>query len=155
MVYQYKTGYFNKVPAQVAGEEINRLYEEGKSSPKDIVDASRPESAPLHPAFEWNDSVAAELYRQDQARCLIRQIVTIQEVENDEPIQARAYFKLDSEESIYEPTIVIMNDADKRQQLLDLAKRELKQFKIKYAVLKELAKVFEAIDEIVSDQEAT
>lgn len=154
MVYQYKTGYFSKVPAQVAGEEINRLYSAGKSSPKDIVDASRPEDAPLHPAFEWNDSVAAELYRQDQARCLVRHIVTVKEVENEEPVYVRAFFKIDPEESTYEPTFVIMSDEEKKKRLLELAKNELKQFKTKYNTLKELAKVMKAIDETISEDES-
>lgn len=152
MVYRYKTGYFNKVPAQIAGEEIHRLYEEGKSQPKDIVDASRPEDAPLHPAFEWNDSVAAELFRQDQARTLIRQIVTLEETESEEPVYVRAFFKIDPEESTYEPTIVIMNDAEKRKQLLAIAKRELKQFKAKYSTLNELASVFKEIDKVTKEE---
>ena len=152
MVYRYKTGYFSKVPAQVAGEEIHRLYEEGKSQPKDIVDASRPDDAPLHPAFEWNDSVAAELFRQDQARTLIRQIVTLEKTESEEPVYVRAFFKIDPEESTYEPTIVIMNDAEKRKQLLAIAKRELKQFKAKYSTLNELASVFKEIDKVTKEE---
>lgn len=148
MVYKYKTNYFNKVPAQIAGEEINRLYEQGKSQPKDIVDASRPENAPLHPVFEWNDSTAAELYRQEQARKLIQNIVTVEVTEDDKPVIVRAFFKIDPEESTYEPTVVIMNSEEKRAQLLEIAKRELKQFKIKYATLKELSTVFKAIDEL-------
>ena len=152
MVYQYKTGFFNKVPAQVAGEEINRLYNEGKSQPKDIVDASRPEDAPLHPAFEWDDNIAAELYRQEQARSLIRHIVTVEEVENEEPIYVRAFFKIDPESSTYEPTIVIMNDEEKKKQLLDTAKRELKQFQVKYSTLKELSKVMKVIDETLEEK---
>ena len=150
MVYRYKTGYFGKVPAQIAGDEITRLYEEGKSQPKDIVDASRAEDAPLHPAFEWDDSVAAEMFRQDQARELIRHIVTVSEIESEEPVYVRAFFKVDPEESTYEPTIVIMNDEEKRSQLLDIAKRELKAFKAKYGTLKELASVFEAIDKVTA-----
>jgi len=152
MVYRYKTGYFNKVPAQVAGEEIHRLYEEGKSKPKDIVDASRPEDAPLHPAFEWNDSVAAELFRQEQARNLVRQIVTLEQTESEEPVYVRAFFKIDTEESTYEPTIVIMNDAEKRKQLLAIAKKELKQFKAKYSTLVELASVFKEIDKVTKEE---
>jgi len=151
MVYQYKTGYFNKVPAQVAGEEINRLYKEGKSQPKDIVDASRPEDAPLHPAFEWNDSIAAELYRQTQAREIIRHIVTVEETEAEEPVFVRAFFKIDPEESVYEPTIVIMNDEEKRKQLLALAKKELSAFKAKYNTLKELSEVMSVIDKVINE----
>jgi hypothetical protein len=41
-----------------------------------------------------------------------------------------------------------MADDDMRESLLDQAKRELKSFKVKYAQLKELAVIFEAIDNI-------
>lgn len=146
MVYRYKTGYFNKVSAQVAGEEIHRLWEEGKCNAKDIVDASRPIDAPLHPVFEWDDSIAAELYRQEQARTLVRQIVTVVETEQEQNVHVRAFFKIDPNESTYEPTVTIMSDDDKKKRLLEIAKRELYTFKQKYATIQELSGVFAAID---------
>ena len=43
----------------------------------------------------------------------------------------------------------IMVDSEKKERLLDIALRELKQFKEKYKMLNELAVVFEAIDKVV------
>lgn len=34
----------------------------------EVVAAARPKRSPMHSMFEWNDSVAAEKYREDQAR---------------------------------------------------------------------------------------
>lgn len=144
----WKEGFRAKVPAQVAYDVISGLQQEGKSEASDLVDASRPENAPLHSMFEWNDAVAAELYRVDQARCIIRHVCVIQEDTNKESVPVRAFFQIDSESGDYEPTVVIMNDEEKRKRLLEVAKGELNSFKVKYQSLKELAKVFEAIDEL-------
>lgn len=148
----WKPGYHSKgVSAQTAYDVIHGLYEEGKKEASDLVDASRPEDAPLHSLFEWNDSIAAEMYREEQARCIIRCVCTVpDEIENgSEPV--RAFFQIDKTTSDYEPTYVIMSDEEKRKRLLDLAKRELASFRAKYQALKELSRVFEAIDELNKD----
>lgn len=117
-----------------------------------MVDASRPEDAPLHSLFEWNDSVAAEKYREDQARCIIRHVCIMQDDDQQEAEPIRAFFQIESDSSDYEPTMVIMNDDEKRERLLDIAKRELTAFKNKYRQLTELSKVFAAIDEVTEER---
>lgn len=68
------------VDAQTVGEELERLNDaHGELTATLVVDAARPEDAPLHPAFEWNDHDAAELYRQHQARGMIRSIQVVRE----------------------------------------------------------------------------
>ena len=146
----WKDGYRAPVSAQVAYDTIHGLYEQGKKTAKDLVDASRPEDAPLHSMFEWNDSVAAEKYREEQGRSIIRHIIEVPETEEEKkttPV-VRAFFQIESSTSDYEPTYVIMNDKEKRNRLLQIAKDELQRFKMKYAGLKELAMVFEAIDKL-------
>ena len=46
----------------------------GKLTPQKVLDAAMPENSPLHEFFEWDDTVAAESYRMDQARELIRRV---------------------------------------------------------------------------------
>jgi hypothetical protein len=61
------------IDAQTAGSELDRIRQrDGTIIPAVVVDEARPEEAPLHPAFEWRDSVAAENYRQHQASTLIK-----------------------------------------------------------------------------------
>lgn len=153
----WKDGYKPSIPAQVAYDVLLDLDKEGRKNAKALVEVSRPEDAPLHALFEWDDSVAAEKYREYQGRWIIRHIGIQEEPENvDEPAPIiRALFQIDDHSNDYEFTTVIMNDAEKYERLLQVAKKELAQFKVKYANLKELRKVFKAIDEIVSDQEAT
>ena len=63
------------VDAQVAGEELQRISDKsGGLAASAVVQESRPEAAPLHPAFEWDDAVAGERWRTHQARNLIRAV---------------------------------------------------------------------------------
>jgi hypothetical protein len=61
------------VDAQTAGSELDRIRRrDGTIRPAAVVDEARPEEAPLHPAFEWRDPVAAEQWREHQASTLIK-----------------------------------------------------------------------------------
>lgn len=71
MVFEWKMKGLYPVAAQAAGMELERIYKDhGRCDAADVVDESRPEEAVLHPCFEWRDHVAAEFYRQQQARNL-------------------------------------------------------------------------------------
>jgi hypothetical protein len=61
------------IDAQTAGSELDRIRRrDGTIRPAAVVDEARPEEAPLHPAFEWRDPVAAEQWREHQATTLIK-----------------------------------------------------------------------------------
>lgn len=63
------------VKPETAVEEIRRLEKSfGMATPKNVVAIARPKTAPLHPAFEWEDSIAGEKYREHQASQLIRAV---------------------------------------------------------------------------------
>ena len=77
--YEFRNGaHINGVTADEAGDELARIYvEKGELTAPLVVDESRPEEAPLHPAFEWDDAVAAERHREHQARNIIRSVKVI------------------------------------------------------------------------------
>ena len=143
------------VSADVAGRVMEDLENGPGLTAKNLVDVSRPDDAPLHSVFEWNDSTAAELYRENQARRLIASIEIVREdvpeVE-EKPVMIRAFHALRTEETEgYEHIQHIMSDEEKRNRLLELAKRDMNIFKEKYKELKELSKVFESMDEILNN----
>ena len=77
------------VDANTAGNELDRIAAAygGSIAAQDVVDESRPEEAPLHPAFEWDDYKAAEGYRRGQARNLIRAVVLVEsDTQKDNPV---------------------------------------------------------------------
>lgn len=146
MTYQWKLPSLMPVDAQVAGEELHRIYQEkGRLDAPDIVNESRPEGAPLHPCFEWNDAVAAEKYRETQAQNIVRSVVVVHENQNNEPVEVRAFVNV---QETYRPIEVVVNSEEQMKELLKSAFSELKSFEKKYAALSQLAPVFEAIQKL-------
>jgi len=68
----------------ILNDEIQRIYDrDGEVKASVVVEDSRPKTAPLHSRFEWRDKIAAEEYRINQARHLIK-VAVIRDSE-DEP----------------------------------------------------------------------
>jgi hypothetical protein len=89
ITYNFRRGAeIDRIDAQTAGEELARITEQHDGlTPAVVVDESRPDDAPLHPVFEWDDAVAAELHRQHQADALIKAVQVVREKsEPDEPV---------------------------------------------------------------------
>lgn len=145
MIYKWNDNARYSVSAQIAGEICEELERNGELTAKNLVDVSRPEDAPLHKVFNWNDEEAAELYREEQGRRLIRCLITVPE---GNKVVTRAYFNIEQKESEYHSINVILESEDLHESLLATALKELKAFKKKYAVLKSLKPIFDAIDEI-------
>ena len=149
MVYQWKTPFF-KTDAEVAGKVCKGLEETVGLTSKTLLDASRPEDAPLHDEFEWRDDVAAEKYRESQAGNIIRNLVIVEEEKN---VSTRAFVTLTEkkkENNNYHDVVEVLQDGEKRSALYNLAMKELRSFKQKYSEMKEFKKVIEAIDELVA-----
>jgi hypothetical protein len=131
-------------------DELKRLAAEngGELRARDVVDAARENSSPLHTQFEWDDSLAAERYRIAQARALIR--VTV-EYAGKPPIKTRVFVSLTSDRRRdgvgYRLTTDVMNSADQQRQLLRDALEEMQRFQIKFRQLRQLADVFAAMRE--------
>lgn len=91
MKYVFRKGSQAKGDPQVVAEELERISKQhGNLVPSIVVEEARPKDAPLHPQFEWRNSAAAQLYREYQARNLIRSVRVIvdetQEAESSLPV---------------------------------------------------------------------
>lgn len=148
LTYQWKVDGLYSVDAQTAGEELERICDQhGRLFPEDIVDESRPSSAPLHPCFEWNDPKAAELYRITQAQSLVRCITITVEVK-DTPVEVRAFVRAESPG--YQPIQKVVEKEYEAEVLLRNALDELHSFERKYRALSQLSPVFDAIEAVES-----
>lgn len=157
VIYKYKMPGLFPVPAQTAGEELERIYSKnGRLDPGDIVDESRPADAPLHACFEWDDTVAAEKYRKSQAGDIIRAIVTVAEDEEhntqEMKVEIRAFGHV---EHTYHPMSVIVQDEDKFKELMRSAMNDMASFKKRYSQLSKLKPVIQEMDKLLSDPNAT
>ena len=157
--YRYKVNGLVKAPAEVTGAVCQALIDqEGVAKPQRLVDVSRPVDAPLHNEFEWNDGVAAEKYRCEQARQIIKNIVAIDtSIEEEREIKAvkavitdRAFVPTGENNHEY-VTLKMALDNDKwRNNLLEAARKDLIAFRSKYYRLAELAGIINDIDEFLS-----
>lgn len=129
--------------------ELKAIYDRSKDgilTPERVVDAARSPKSALHNHFEWDDSIAAQRYRIEQAREILRITVEYLPQAPDKP--TRVFMSLSSDRTAggYRTTVDVMNDCDMRAQLLKDALDELKCIQKKYADIKELSGVFSAIN---------
>lgn len=148
MVYQWKSGARIRADAQLAGEMCMKLADEGRLTAKDLLDESRPVDAPLHDEFEWDDSLAAESWREHQARNIINSLLIVPE--KSEPV--RGFFKIEQAERNYHSVTAILSRKDTAQRLFDNAMRELMAFQRKYQALEQFNEVWQAIANIQAAQ---
>jgi len=151
--YAFRRNYGFGVTAQVAGEELDRIAKEneGVLTPSGVVQESRPRQAPLHPVFEWRDPVAAEQWREHQARNLIAsvEIVAVAEEQPEaEETRRIAYVSVGTQKAGagYVDSSKIVTDDDVRSKVLQDALSGLHAWRRRYHHLSELAEIFEAID---------
>lgn len=155
MIYKWRNGAHIKADAQVAGTVCSKLEKEGRLTPKNLLNESRPVDAPLHNVFEWDDGIAAEKYRTEQAAHIIRCVITIPDKKNDEVPQPKPAFVLvsshasdDPKKATYRDVKAALNDPVDKQTVLKNALRELDAFQRKYSMLSELASVFNEIKQL-------
>ena len=128
-----------KADAQKVAEEIG----DNRISPQELLEKARDVNSELHKCFEWNDSVAAEKYRLQQARGVLINLVYKEKEPKVEPVRM---FQITTQKNVYQPTVQFLVQEDEYQHLLKRAKSELESFKKRYHTLSELQEVFEAIE---------
>ncbi len=145
--YSWKDGFRANVNADTVGEILDTLRNsETGLTAKAFVDISRPEESETHKMFEWDDSIAAEKFREQQARVIIGHITV--EYETAKKPQ-RAFYHLSYTDPQYRSVGEIKESVEDTAALLAMAKRELITFRTKYSILKkELSSVFDAIDNL-------
>lgn len=133
-----------KANPQKIGEALNKIAMAGgnKITPRATVDAARDQKSPLHPHFEWDDRVAAEAHRLEQARNLIS-VVRIVDEESEEG-NVRAFLSInDGKGRVYHPVDAVKRSAELQAALTAQADRELEAFQRRYRSLKEVCAIIE------------
>jgi hypothetical protein len=135
--------------AAVAQElELIRKRHHGILRPADVVDFARDPQTALHAEFEWDDSKAAEQYRLEQARLIIRCAVRV--VGEDSP-PIRAYVSLQEDRRAgdsYRSLSDVLGDPNLRNALLAQALREAESWRLRYERLAELKPIVRAISKV-------
>ena len=152
--YSWKSGFPNRgLDAQLIGAVLEDLGSatDGCLTPHQVVDHARDKDSALHPLFEWDDSVAAEAYRREQAGAMMRAIQIHYEVEPErfEVVRALQNVTRDSVR-VYIPTIRALQDDDLRRQVIKSAYEELEGWTFRYRQYKELSEIIAEVDSLLT-----
>lgn len=146
---------FGNKKAQVYGECIEALCERSDApvSPYTIVAEARKKRSPLHAAFEWDDTVAANKYRVVQARHLIKHIVVVVEDDNGEKEEMPAFYNVvqaDDGTRGYTSILTVQAEPDYQRQVIAAAIKQLAIWQKRYGQYNKLASAMirRAIDEL-------
>ncbi len=129
--------------------ELLRQEQHGELTPADVVKDARNANSPLHSFFEWDDGEAAEAYRLQQARGLIRAVVAVYVREDAPAVRQKAYVHIaEAGAPHYRELTHAMSQTKTRAMVLQTALQELTQWQRRYRDLKEFAELIEEIDQV-------
>jgi hypothetical protein len=119
----------NKANPQRIGQALRAITDEqkGRLTPKAVIAAARDSKHPLHKHFEWDDAKAANSYRLEQARELIR-IIRVEE--DSGPV--RAFFSISDKGMAYRTLEEVRATPNLQEIVLKQALRDLRAFEARY-----------------------
>jgi hypothetical protein len=151
-VYRFKPWARLSGDPQKVGEEIERLRGSvGTIAPETLVETARRPESVLHGYFTWDDSVAAEQFRVQQARHLLRSIVVVRADGVDIKAPVRAFVALrpaaddaadegadESTVGAYTSIAAAVRVVRYREQMMRDALRDLDAYRLKYQLLSDI-----------------
>ena len=169
-VFSWSYGHVGNVQAEVAAQIVEELYaERGAVTPEAVVELARPSDAPLHTAFEWDDDVAAEAHREDQARKLLaklvvsyrradgtmtqptRYVVKLQARRDEDPEDE--VLEAATQPHVYIPVRRVMSEEVLRRKYVREAYLSVASWRRRYHDIEEFASLFVAIDALADELE--
>lgn len=126
-------------------EELQRLQKtHGQLTPQIVLTAARSEKSPLHMEFDWDDKVAGEQWRLDQAARLIKR-VRVKFVDSTGEVQkVRAYVSMPNDDGpgrTYRPVEDVVADEFSLKLIQADMQRDWQAFKRRYERFDEFARM--------------
>lgn len=137
-----------KADATKCANEIMEICEELESAtPQQILEKAKDSSTELHKCFTWDNSEAAEKWRVQEARTIVRSLKIVEEKpdKKPEPTTIRVFYKTDNE-SGYKPTKLILKKPDEYKMLVERCRSELLSIKQKFQNISEFDEIWELIN---------
>lgn len=141
------------------GNELKAiLKKKGYLTPEIIVETARSKSSALHGSFIWDDAVAAQEHRLEQARKLIlasRMVVVLQEDRRKSPemsgkiYQVRQFLQPAMGDGVYLARSDVLDNRSYRKDFVERKKKELRSWCVSVADVKELSMLREAIEKLL------
>lgn len=137
-------------------DELNYIAKRnnGCVNPEKVLKYAKNPKTALHKKFEWDNKKASHEYRLWQARQVIRVHVSIIEVDN-KVIKVRDFVSLydDRGKIGYRLTQDVLNDDQRKRQLLSQARTEFSLMRNRYEMLTILSKHFDNIEKDLEKEE--
>lgn len=143
----------HKVAAATFGSVIEEIKKKhgGELTDARIVNAARSNGSPIHGMFEWDNSVAGEKYRIEQAAFYRRHVVII--VAGGEGKEKTGRYRVahiavrnEQDEIVHRDAVEVMSREDLRIQAIADAISALLEARKRFAHITELSDVFRMID---------
>lgn len=127
--YKWKDGFAYQTSADVVGGVVEQIEErDGEVTKESFLEESRPEDAPTHQMFEWDDSIAAEAYRLEQSRHIINCLQIVVEDSNKEKTSVPAVLNIASDrKAVYQNIVTVLSNEESRDLVLNRLQREVDQ----------------------------
>ena len=126
-------------------EELRR-FNGGKLNPHHVVDRARSPNSALHRYFEWDDGQAAEAYRLQQARQVIRAVVQYIPRQDGGAVKTRVYVSLPSDRVTHEGyravAEVIKDKRSLNEAMIDL-QNEILRLRVKFGAWQQLQPILD------------
>jgi hypothetical protein len=140
---------------QRIGEALAKIGEQngGRLTPAATVEAARPERHLLHRHFEWNDAEAAEAYRLDQARTLIR---CIRVTDDTGPTPRIAFLSIADGRAghAYFSASTVAGSRQLQILVLAQAERDLHAWERRYSELQDICRSVRELRETIAERRA-
>lgn len=99
-----------KADPEAVYAELESLRKTGGLTVRRVLEVAEDPANPLHPMFEWDDAQAAALFREEQARRVLRSI-TVQ-VNDEPPRRVYAHVPAARGEGFYERQEIVVQHVD-------------------------------------------
>lgn len=117
-------------------DELQAIYDEhDQLTPVLVLDVARAPEHPLHDRFEWDDQIAGEAWRRDQAHQLIRSVRVTYRTgdEHQDEHSVRAFHSVRNEDGYgYHPAQRVVADPFTARLVLADMEREWRALKRRY-----------------------
>jgi hypothetical protein len=139
VVYKGRSGYgLTDAEAAHIGAVLDAITKrDGALTPEALVDEARPLTSPAHKHFTWDDGLAAEAYRREEARHLIRGIVIVKVAPPSAPMPTIVVPAFESVTSAgergYQPLAEVMAQPSLLAQVEPRLIADLTQLRARYA----------------------
>jgi hypothetical protein len=107
----------------------------GRLTPEAVVNAARSTKSPLHWHFEWDDKLAAQAHRLDQARTLIR-LIRVEDEKTQDAVPA--FVSVSDHGTSYRSIGEVTSSRELQLLVLRQAERDLKAFERRYHMLQDV-----------------